>query len=520
MKLTSLLNPRSWFGRTGSAPSEPARDRVGGGKRHAMRARYDAAQTTDENRRHWSAADGFDSDAANNLGVRMILRNRSRYVFANNPRARGMILTLATHTHWHRPAPADAPGVRAQARRLNDKIESCFRTWAKEIKLAKKLRIIRIAKVISGEIFPVLTYNPGLACDVKLDLQLIEADQVTNLVPAFPPRDVDGVFFDEFGNPDFYRVLKYHPGSLFRGLDPIAHEDISARYCLHYFGQDRPNQHRGIPEITPAVQLVEEGRRFRAAVLGAAETAADYSLTIESDAPANEEDADDPDPMDEFELQRRMATVLPKGWKMSQTKAEQPTTGFKEFTRELLAEVARCLQMPVSIATLDAVDANMSSSYVVNQPYEKAIDAERFDLASDILDPLLDMWLTMAFDPMRSEAPLAKRTPMEFPHSWFWPSIGNHADPAKVSSAQATRLANNLTTLEAEYAREGQDWEAALRQRAKEKELMKELGLSEPINFAQGPAANPAAGGTNNTSNEEEPDDGDSNANDPTSDER
>jgi hypothetical protein len=32
--------------------------------------------------------------------------------------------------------------------------------------------------------------------------------------------------------------------------------------------------------------------------------------------------------MDTFELQKRMATVLPKGWQMSQTKAEQPTTTY------------------------------------------------------------------------------------------------------------------------------------------------------------------------------------------------
>ena len=54
---------------------------------------------------------------------------------------------------------------------------------------------------------------------------------------------------------------------------------------------------------------------------------------------------------------------------------------------------------------------------------------------------------------------------------------GEHVDPAKEASAQATRLANHTTTLADEYARRGLDWEIQLRQRAKELALMGELGI-------------------------------------------
>jgi len=65
----------------------------------------------------------------------------------------------------------------------------------------------------------------------------------------------------------------------------------------------------------------------------------------------------------------------------------------------------------------------------------------------------------------------------EWPHQWFWDGH-EHVDPAKEASAQATRLANHTTTLAHEYARQGRDWEEALRQRAKEVALMQELGLT------------------------------------------
>jgi capsid protein len=63
-------------------------------------------------------------------------------------------------------------------------------------------------------------------------------------------------------------------------------------------------------------------------------------------------------------------------------------------------------------------------------------------------------------------------------HQWFWDGT-EHVDPAKEAKAQAKRLENHTTTLAHEYARQGKDWEAELRQRAREKELQRELGLTE-----------------------------------------
>ena len=49
----------------------------------ALRARYDAAVTNANNRRHWANADALSADAAASPQVRRTLRNRSRYEVAN-----------------------------------------------------------------------------------------------------------------------------------------------------------------------------------------------------------------------------------------------------------------------------------------------------------------------------------------------------------------------------------------------------------------------------------------------------
>lgn len=68
----------------------------------------------------------------------------------------------------------------------------------------------------------------------------------------------------------------------------------------------------------------------------------------------------------------------------------------------------------------------------------------------------------------------------DFSHQWFWDGR-EHVDPAKEANAQATRLMSHTTTLANEYAKQGRDWEAELRQRAKEIELMEELGLAVSV---------------------------------------
>jgi len=61
-------------------------------------------------------------------------------------------------------------------------------------------------------------------------------------------------------------------------------------------------------------------------------------------------------------------------------------------------------------------------------------------------------------------------------HSWFWPGR-EHVDPAKEATAQEKRLKNQTTTMKAEYARQGLDWDEEMRQLGREQKLREELGL-------------------------------------------
>ncbi len=428
-----------------------------------LRARFDAARTTKDNAKHWQAAEFLSADAEADSNSRKILRTRARYEVQNNSYARGIVLTLANDTVGTGPRLQ----MLSKDETLNRKIEIDFLRWARAIRLAEKLRTLRMARCQDGEAFVIFAQNPALQTGVKLDLQLVEADRVTDSDFVVNDGSVDGITFDAFGNPKSYKVLKSHPGST-EGITD-EYRMIPAENMIHVFRQDRPEQHRGIPEITSALPLFAQLRRYTLAVLSAAEAAADFAGVLYTDAPASGE-ADAVEPMDTIELERNMLLTMPGGWKMAQVDPKHPSTTYGEFKHEILNEIARCLNMPYNVASGNSSGYNYASGRLDHQTYYKSIAVEQVSLERLVLDRVLEKWL--------KEWSLVEKTPLgSMRHMWFWDGR-EHVDPSKEANAQETRLRNCTTTLAIEYARQGRDWEVELRQIAKERELAKSLGIT------------------------------------------
>jgi lambda family phage portal protein len=435
-----------------------------------IKAKYDAAATTDENRRHWRNADDLSANAANNAEVRRLLRIRCRYEVANNSYAKGLVLTLAHDTV--------GTGPRLQMltpdNEVNRRIEQEFTQWSRTVRLAEKLRTMRMARAADGEAFALLTDNPALRSPIKLDLRLIECDQVTTPdLSLGAQHTIDGIRFDLHGNPVEYHILGQHPGDLLSGVE-LKYARVPAESVIHYFRADRPGQARGVPDITPALPLFAHLRRYTLAVITAAEIAALPGGVLYTDAPANGE-AESVEPMDLIELERGMLMTMPGGWKVSQIQAQFPTTTYGEFKREVLGEIGRCLLVPVNVLTGDSSRHNYASGRLDHQTYFKSIRVEQSHLEAVVMDRILEAWLAEAvlvpgLLPRTDHRVSAQR-------SWMWDGT-SHVDPLKEANAQAVRLASLTTTLADEYARMGLDWETQIRQRAKELELLAALGIS------------------------------------------
>lgn len=433
-----------------------------------VRARYDAAQTTHDNARHWAAADALSGAAANTKAVREIIKRRARYETANNGIAHGIVGTLANDVI--------STGPRWQIAGNRETLLPLVRTWqrwADEINLADKLRTMRRAQCVDGEAFAVIATNRGLRSPVQLDLVPVDSDRVTDDALTFDPTYADGIQFDVFGNPVSYRVLNYHPSEFSVTATNGLATTYDARNVIHLFKCDRPGQIRGISEIVSTLGLFAELRRYTLAVLAAAETAADFAWFLKSTSP--EIAASEATPFDTVDIERRMGQVLPAGWDVSQLKAEQPTTAYSDFRFNLVGEAARPLHMPVNVAMADSSRSSYASSRMDHIPYERAIRIDRDMIDRVALDKIAYAWLDeAALVPGLIPAGLPPFN--EWDWSWVWQGF-EHSDPTKAASATATELTLHTTTLRDQYESQGLDWREQIQQRAEEIALMRELGI-------------------------------------------
>jgi len=496
MGLRSIV--RRMLGTTRREDPSPSRDPFGVYASKSIRARYDAATTTDDNARHWSNVDSLSANAAASHDVRQILRNRSRYETANNSYAKGIVLTLANNLIGEGPRLQ----VQTENREANEAVERQWSRWSREVNLAAKLRTMAHAKVVDGEAFALLTNNPNHLHPVELDLRLVEAEQVHT--PDFVPMEnhIDGIRFDAHGNPRSYDVLKHHPGSdTLDAMEAVVdYSSVAADQVLHLFRVDRPGQQRGLPEIMPAMPLFAQLRRYTLAVISAAETAADFAAVLQTRQGADtsnsfgEDEADAPFAGDALPVERGMMGALPEHYEVGQIRAEQPTTTYDGFVQTLLREIARCLLIPYNVAAGDSSAYNYASGRLDHQTYFKAIDVERGEWGWH-LDRLLLAFLDEA-TLIPGVLPAGLPPFVDLPHTWLWGGH-EHVDPMKEAKAEEIQLANGTTTLAAIYGRKGKDWLPEIRQKAIEEaeyekakaDAREKLGLGPEQDDASQPGA-------------------------------
>jgi capsid protein len=485
----------------------------------AARAKFDAASMTPEAMRHWRGADNLSADAELLPEIRRLVVGRSRFEVANNGFLGGILQTLADDTVGTGPRlqlyfddpdyDIDRDDDRERAKLQRREIR--FRKYTRQIKLASKLRLARLAKARDGEVFFQKVVNPKLRGENKIDLVLYETEQVgSNTMKDVEeywksgvPKEVDGILYDRNGNPTQYRFWRVHPGAI-NGVGSLTDFYlVPADAVIHYAHVSRPGQHRGFPEIAGGLTVFNDLRRYANAVVSAAETAAVISLILETDTIP---DADDYDLTDELNdegkrvRQIRFTDVVPiaknagvalaEGWKAHQLKAEQPTSTYSDFVDAKLNEAARALSMPFNVAKGNSSGYNYASGRLDHQVYHRKIAIERREIEETILDDLFDSWERID----RMCYPEDYDFEFSTDHSWMWDGFA-HVDPAKEASAQASRLASGTTTLQEECAAQGKDYEVVLRQRGHEEKLKRKYGV---------PTDGSAAAPTQENTNEEE----------------
>lgn len=472
-------------------------------KYQELKAKFDAAQTNTDNELHWALADDLSAEAAANPGVRRTLRNRSRYECQeSNAYGKGIILKHGNHLIGRCPRLQ----MQLDDKPLNKFIEKHFLAHAVAIQLGRKFRTMTKSKTVDGESFGKMFTNEKVSHGVKLDIRLVEADQIaTPFLTGTDPNYIDGIKFDETGvNVDHYDMLKSHPGAMaiMPGVSPLDVTEVPAEEMLHWFREDRPNQKRGLPETTASLPLFAQLRRFTMATIAAAETAAEYAGVIKT-ITTPEGGPVKIDPLEIINIEMRSMLTLPEGWDINQIDAKHPATTFEMFERAIVTQMAQPMQMPYNVAAGDSSRHNFASGKLDYKHYDGAIRVERYDFMCGPLRQYFAAWYRefKLWVKTRNLWPTDLPSFDELVFGWFFDQVDYSVDRNKDANGTATLFACGASNPAMHFGEQGEDWDNVADAAADAYGLTREQYLARLVDTtfpktqpAGGPAGGPGGG--------------------------
>jgi capsid protein len=444
-----------------------------------IRGRYDAAQTGHENENHWAAADSLGPIASNETLVRNKLAYRARYERDNNPHLYGGIRLHGLSFVGTGPRLQLSMGESLYA--STRKVETDFAKWAKAIRLADKLRQMVEAAPIDGESFAQFIVNPRVEGPVKLDLRVIETEQIKT--PDFRlDMAVDGIEIDDDGNVVNYHLLDEHPGDAQGWTQDYT--TVPVANMLHWLRRVRAGQYRGVSELASSLDTCGQTRRYAKATLGKQELNANIAGVIESDNILPDTgDAPTFETMEEIDIPRMGLMTMPAGMKAKPFDTAQNATGYREYMMMNHGATARPILLPLNYYTGDSSNFNFASGRMDHLPYQASVWSERERFETEILSKVIRNYYRIASEAGLIPADLPRFD--EWSISWHWdgfPSLDQKDD----EHAREVRLKNGISTLSEECAAEGKDWREVARQQAAERDYYVQLGLDDPYAVLRG----------------------------------
>lgn len=379
-----------------------------------------------------------------------------------------------------------------QASTFNDGHERLWLEFAKRVEygglsLHEVEQILWREDLISGEIFFLKLKNGRL--------QMIPSEfcfsDYANTMPDSP--EADGIVVEDgivtgyrFGYRDKY-------GTLQPGKDITASENV-----IHFFFQDRPEQRRGVPRLSPVLNVLQDIYEICGAKVNQVKTQSFISGVVTKNyAPADAADMmrgqnSDGTRSDYQDLRGGALYYMETGEDMKPFQSSINATDFDEFLKSRLEAVGGAVGMPPECWIEGFRDSNYSSARATVSTWIRTVQARRMHCVCKFLEPVHEFWVEKNPTALKGHDP--EEVVFTFPGV---PAI----DEQKQNDADAKALAACLTTYAQVYGGKGQFWDTQFKQIQREKQRMDKLGIAP--NFAP----NATAGGQPLTTKEKENDD-------------
>jgi len=442
------------------------------------------------------------------------LRARSRQLLRDNPLAAGAINTACKNV------VGSGLNLRAEVDReflgwdeetaiaWQNQAERYFNMWARtkasDLSLGQDFweqqDLAFRTTLESGDALALFCYRKHPSSPFGLAVQLVEGDRISN--PSGQPDSstlVSGVVLDSNSAPQAYQVADQHPGARLlssRTWTPRkAFSPTGRRIAQHLFVRLRPDQHRGVPYLSPVIEALKELGEYTDGELRAAVVSGLYTAFVETPAgidPATGEPIVNSGGDDDREFELGYGAVIhgEPGEKISTTTPGRPNVAFDPFVLALLRQVGVALEIPYEIL-IQHFTASYSAARAAILELAKFIRRRRYWLAANFCQPCYEALLEEAIAAGYLEAPGFFDDPMKrlayCGATWVGDALGQ-IDPLKEANAwKVLKDEFHVPESEAVAALTGNDWERGAERRAYEVKRLAALHL--PLSAAQGNAA-------------------------------
>jgi len=399
---------------------------------------------------------------------RLSLIRAARDLADNFPPVRSLLLKFATYVSGR-----IAYQARTGDHDVDTKIEKYWQKWCNECDFLGRHNFTTLLQLAVTAILRDGDCGFIIVRDGEdLKLQSVEADRIGS---PYDRTDTDkyigGINVDDYGRPVSYTIFTRTINNQY--ISPV---DIVAKEFIHLFDAARLDEYRGRSAFATALNATRDLQEAIKAEVQAIKYASYQSGVITTESGAA--DAGDyfarGNSNDQGQVARLQSldpgtvNYLGSGEKMEMFKSDRPTGAFGEFIRLIQAHICMAVGLPYGFA-FDA-DKSGPMARMEAAMAERTFLRWRGLLEGKFLDRIKNIILLDA-----AARGLIPDSEYLLDGRWCWPAKVS-IDYGREANADINLWKAGLKTAGQIYSDMGEDYEEALRARAKEANMIKELG--------------------------------------------
>ena len=467
---------------------------------------HGASRTRPALLRWYSSSKSAHEDISQNV---KLLRERSRDLYAGGgPLGRGAIDRLVLNAIGSglklnvRIDPERLGMSESRAREWASNVENEFSFWAesKDCDISRQLNFFELqglamkSVLLDGECLCLLPMHAIPNNPYELKVQLIESERLETPSEVNVNRMIDeGVELNDFGEPIAYWIANRNPNAEILHQPQLEHKRIrlfgyysGRRNIIHLMQHERINQHRGVPFLSPVIEVLRQLGRYTDAELMAAVVSGMYAIFFEHEPRdegvigeedyASEEGLGETPGLEGISQEQMYGAVmdLPEGVKPVSVSPNRPNVSFDAFIQSLVRQIGSALGLPAELILMQFTSSYSASRGALLEAW-KLFRYWRTWFADNFCQPIYEEWLDEAVLTGRVKAPGYFDDPVlrkAYAWSeWTGPAQGQ-LNPVQEVQAAVLRVQNGFSTNQKETAElTGEDYDLNIRQLQREEEL-------------------------------------------------